>query len=440
MTHGQLIGEDVELKAVSIDTRKVSADDLFIAIKGERFDAHDFVSELTGKVAGALVHKPIQSDLPQVLVKDTKQALAQLASAWRDQYKKPVIGLTGSNGKTTTKEMLASILSENFKTGKTLFNNNNHIGIPKTILETKRNTDVLVLEHGTNHFGEIKYTAEIANPDYALITNIGASHLEYLKDIEGVYHEKKALLETTLRRGGYALINCDDRLLKRKTKNLENIITFGFSGKPDVKGRILSENEYGQAKLNIKYGKKEFNFELPLYGKSNAQNVLAAIAVALKLKMPILKIKRGINNLKQVKGRLYVEKYSDMILIDDTYNANPESLKNAIELMRKIKVFKVKSVILGDMFELGRRSKEIHENIASLLIKNKIAKAYLIGKQMKNLASKLDTKIEVKHFNRRTQLKKFLISNDFSNEVVLIKGSRGMRMEEFLDDIRSKAI
>ncbi len=433
------------IHAVTIDSRNVPSDSLFIAIEGEKFDGHNFVSEVVknGAVAVVINENRLSSfddiNVPLICVKNTTKALGDIAKAWRKKLNTKIIGITGSAGKTSTKEMLASILSEKFSVNKTLLNNNNHIGVPLTIFSTNNSHEFLVAELGTNHFGEIKYTADIASPDYALITNIGNSHLEFLKNKKGVLKEKRALFESTISNKGILFINNDDALLKNEADDYSNKITYGFKNEPDFKGEIKGYSDDGKAIISIKYKNKNLETEFPLYGEQNANNFLAAASVAFRVGLKKEEILLALNKIKPVEKRLNVKKFKDFILIDDTYNANPESMKYSISLLPRIKTFKKKIVILGDMFELGDEEIKLHQSLASVIKKNKINEIFLLGERMEYLFKELKKqKINSFHFQSRDELKSIIDEKDFQNSVVLVKGSRGMKMEEFVNTIEVK--
>ena len=429
---------------VSIDSRVVPVGSLFIAIKGDKFDGHDFVIDAVKKGASVvLINADKLSSLeninmPIVTVSDTTSALGELAAIWRKKLRTKIIGITGSAGKTTTKEMIFTLLSGKFKVNKTIGNNNNHIGVPLTLLSTTNRHDYLILELGTNHFGEIKYTADMAKPDYAVITNIGNSHLEFLKNRKGVFEEKAALLNVTTSNDGTLFINNDDSFLVNADKSYMKRITFGFEKKSDVKGRIKGYTNDGMPIIAISYKGKNSDFEIPLCGEQSAKNFLAAVATSLKLGIRSEEIRKGLKKLQPADKRLNVQNLRNFILINDTYNANPESMEMSLQLLSQIRKYKNHIAILGDMFELGDESKVLHEKLASVCIKNKIDFVYTIGKFMKYLNIKLKSKnIEALHFNDRESLKKFLTNESFANSVILVKGSRGMKMEEFVDIIKT---
>ncbi len=431
--------------SVSIDSRQINANSLFVAVKGEKFDGHDFVLEAIKKKASAVVinekylNRFNELPVPVITVKDTTTALGELAKIWRCKLSTKIIGITGSAGKTTTKEMLASILSEKFKVNKTLGNNNNHIGVPLTILSTNLVHEVLVLELGTNHFGEIAYTSNISQPDFALITNIGNSHLEYLKNKKGVLEEKIALFNTVAAKGGTVFINNDDNLLSKTMFNHPKRVTYGFDSAVDIKGEIKEINNEGKPVIAIQYKGKSSDFILTAYGEQNARNFLAAAAVALKLGLDKKEIAAGISKFKPIEKRLNVKKIKKTILIDDTYNANPESMRYAIDLMPEFKNYKRRIAVLGDMFELGEQSSKMHAELYKVIKRNKIDFVISVGSMMSNLESELNKNgVESIYYNDREELKKYLKGFDFSNSVVLVKGSRGMKMEEFVKVIEDK--
>jgi UDP-N-acetylmuramoyl-tripeptide--D-alanyl-D-alanine ligase len=433
--------------SVSIDSRVIKKNSLFVAIKGYRFDGHNFIKDAVKKGASAVVineknyRKHNSLEIPIITVKDTTLALGDLAKTWRKKLRTKIIGITGSAGKTTTKEMLSALLKEKYTVNKTIGNNNNHIGVPLTLFSTNNKHDFLVLELGTNHFGEIAYTSGIAQPNYALITNIGSSHLEFLKNKEGVLKEKIALFNSTISQNGILFINNEDRLLNNCIKNYPKILSFGFQKDSDIIGNIDSYTNDGRPVIEVVYKNKTIAQTFPLYGEQNAKNYLAAASIALKLGLNKKQILNGTSKFKPVDKRLNVKRFKNFILIDDTYNANPESMRHAFELLPNIKLFNRKILILGDMFELGEQSKKLHEQLAAHIRKNKIDSVYMIGKFMKYLNASLNKyKINNLYFETRQELKKYLIRLDLSNSVILVKGSRGMRMEEFVKIIESRVI
>ena len=435
------------VSSVTIYSRKVPSSALFIAIKGKKFDGHIFIKDAVRNGAKAIVinknylNKIGDVGLPIVAVPDTTIALGNIARLWRKKLNTRIIAITGSAGKTSTKEILVQILGEKFNISKTIGNNNNHIGVPLTILSTNNKNDVLVVELGTNHFGEIPYSAGIVQPDYALITNISDSHLEFFKNRNGVLKEKSALIQITNAHNGMIFINNDDKLLNKYGLKLNNKVTFAFDHKADIKGKITGYNNLGQAEIEVTFANKILRLSLPLYGEQNAKNFLAAIAIAIKLGLSEKEIKLAAQKLVAVDKRLNVKMHKDFILIDDTYNANPESMKFSLGLLGKISTYRHKIAILGDMFELGKNENKLHEKLFPLIKGNHIDSVYTIGNRMKHLAWSIkNSNIEIKHLRSRRALKSFLNKIDFSNSVILVKGSRGMRMEEFVHSIETREI
>lgn len=432
------------ISQVTIDSRNVPSNSLFVAIKGEKFDGHDFLYDAIKKGASAVLINDAKLNLcdrievPIITVKDTTLALGELAGIWRHKLRTKIICITGSAGKTTTKEMIFTLLSGKFRVNKTLGNYNNHIGVPLTLLSTTNKHDFLVLELGTNHFGEIKYTAEIAKPDYALITNIGNSHLEFLKNRKGVLKEKSVLFDITESRNGTLFINNNDSMLANANNDYRNRVTFGFGCNADVKGEITDYTNEGKPIVKIEYKRQRSAYNIPLYGEQSAKNFLAASAISLRIGLRSEEIRKRIAKIRAVDKRLNIQRMKDFILINDTYNANPDSMKISLELLSKIKIYPNHTAILGDMFELGKESRILHEKLSTVVVKNKIDCVYTMGKSMKFLHEKLKAKnINTLHFNKRNSLKKFLTQKSFAGSVVLIKGSRGMKMDEFVEIINT---
>ncbi|MCL6495679.1 MAG: UDP-N-acetylmuramoyl-tripeptide--D-alanyl-D-alanine ligase, partial [Ignavibacterium sp.] len=346
---------------------------------------------------------------------------------------------TGSAGKTTTKEILAAILSVKYRVNKTTGNNNNHIGVPLTLLATKAKHQIAVVEQGTNHFGEIKYTATISRPDLAVITMIGYSHLEYLKDRNGVLKEKSDLLKITVKNGGIAFINNDDDLLKKFGKSLKRKITFGFDNKSDYQAKILDIDKLGRPTVTIKYSKNLFKAKLPLVGEQNAKNFLAAFAIAKELKLTNKQILKGLKKIKSVGKRLEIKKYDETILINDSYNANPDSMKASLSLLNKMKPSFKKIAILGDMYELGNLSKKLHSEVGQFINELKLNEVYTVGKFSEDIFKQLDNRVPVKkHFKEKSSLLKSFRNKSLKQTVVLIKGSRGMKMEEIYSALEER--
>lgn len=425
--------------SVSIDTRTIRKSAVYFAIIGEKFDGHNFVEDAFRKGANAVVinksklEKFKRLNKPFVTVEDTTKAFGHLANILRKKYDWKIISITGSNGKTTTKEFLSSLLKEKYNVVKSEANNNNHIGVPLTILSAARDTDFIIIEHGTNHFGEIKYTADIAQPDFALITNIGESHIEFLKDIDGVFKEKEELFKSTLNAGGKLFVNVDDPYLNKYYGNNQSAVTYGFNRNCEVRGKVESVSDEGNLNLKIKHKKKEFSTALPVPGFSNAQNFLACVAVAVTLGLKKKELLTGTSKLKAIDGRMEIIKQSNRVVINDSYNSSPVSIKAALELLSGIKTYNRKAAILGDIFELGGKAKMIHQSLVLYIVKSNIQEVYTIGSNMKFLSKELAKQILIKkHFESSDDLMQFILDDGFEESVVLVKGSRGMKMEQYV--------
>ena len=429
MTGGVLYGADVPLESVATDSRLVESNQLFIAIKGERFDAHNFVADLVGKAGAALVHKKIDCDLPQVVVKDTLQALADLASEWRKQFTKPLIALTGSNGKTTLKEMIAAILSEDGNVLATHGNLNNNIGMPLTLLRLRDEHDYAVIEMGANHFGEIEFLTRIAQPDVAVVNNAGAAHLEGFKNLEGVAQAKGEIF-TGLGTHGVAVINADDTFADywMDFNTDREVIAFGIDNQSKISGRLLSDGG-----LMIKTGNKEVRANLKLLGRHNVMNALAATAATTALGIKLETIVDGLESMLPVKGRLApVAGINNSQILDDTYNANPDSAVAALDVLaqRKNTIF-----VLGDMGELGDSTTKMHESIGQKAKEAGVDRMYCLGAYSARACDKFgdNGKSFVEMDALLSVLKTDVGENLPDNVTILIKGSRTMKMERAVE-------
>ena len=427
------------VSSVSIDTRTLKKNSIYVAIKGANFDGHDFVNEAIKKGAKAIVvsnRKLRQYEnvtIPIISVKNTLNAYAVLARIWRNKLGAKVISITGSNGKTSTKEILAHLLEEKFKVHKTKANNNNQIGVPLTILSAPLGSEILILEHGTNHFGEIEFTAKVAEPDFALITNIGNSHIQYLESKEKILEEKVQLF-INLKKDGTVFINSDDPLLKSVKKNFIKNITYGFKGKVDIKGNKKSISN----QIEINGLDKIISVALPLLGHSNLSNYLAAVSIALSIGLSKKDIIKQTKTLKSIKGRLVEKKFKECTIIDDTYNSNPESVRSALKVLKEYDQRSNKILVIGDMLELGKNSEELHKALAKDIDSYKINEVYTIGKLTRKLSNEIKNVKIKKHFLNRISLVKYMGELETIDSVILFKGSRGMKMEDFLTALENR--
>lgn len=433
MCEGTLYGEDVAIECVERDSRQVQAGDLFLALKGERFDAHEFVPAIVGKASAALVSTLQPVNLPQVVVNDVRLALGQLAAAWRKQFTKPVVGLTGSNGKTTLKEMLTAILGLQGQTLATLGNLNNDIGVPLTLLRVRQEHDFAVIEMGANHFDEISYLTQIARPDVAVINNAGAAHLEGFGDIAGVAKAKGEIFQG-LTPSGYAVINADDTYADYwiELNDGHPMVTFGINQSATVQGRIDASN-----KLYIETAGQSIKVDLKLLGRHNQMNALAAAAVARSLGIDLALIKQGLESLQAVKGRLYPKQGLHAgLVIDDTYNANPTSTAAAVDVLASFQGKKI--MVLGDMGELGESGEQLHAAIGQQAKQLGIDGLYTLGKLSAQASVAFGDKAHA--FTDLGALLNALQHDLQPNTTVLVKGSRSARMERVVEALTTPTV
>lgn len=442
-TDGLLIQGNLsdKLSAISTDSRKLKPKEVFLALRGNNFDAHDFIPEaIKLKAGGLIVEKeltlPVPKELTIIKVKDTTLALGDIASFQRRKINPPVIAVTGSNGKTTTKEMIAWILSAGNRVLKNEGTKNNAIGLPQTLIQLTKEDRFAVVELGTNHFGEVSYLAKIARPNIGLITNIASSHLEFLKDLNGVLKEKSTLLDH-LEKPAIAVLCADDKLLKRLIleKDKKRIVfSYGIDEKSDFcASAIRARNGKVEFKVN-----RKFDFALSTLGYYNIYNALGAIAVARILGLAYPEIAARLSEFKFPKGRLNLVECKGLRFIDDTYNANPFSFQAALGALETVKCKGKKILVMGDMLELGRQKELLHRQIARS-ITNTCDVLVAVG-GLARLTAEAAENLGFKKHNifccadsqkaRELLLKKISPGRD---DLILVKGSRSMKMEEVLE-------
>jgi UDP-N-acetylmuramoyl-tripeptide--D-alanyl-D-alanine ligase len=435
-------------KGLSTDSRSISKGNLFLPIIGERFDGHDFIaSAIVGGASASLIQKDlveknklIPGDVILILVDDTLKALGDIAHFWRSKFEIPVIGLTGSNGKTTTKEMAAGIMGLTKRVLKNRGNFNNLIGLPLTLFEMNVSHEVAILEMGTNRRGEIERLTRIAKPDLGLITNIGPVHLEGLKSMDVVKEEKWDLFNN-MGISGVAIINGDDDLLNTVAGRWKGkTITFGIKKDADVRAERIKKSRDKGVSFTLNIGGNERNIMMSTLGEHNIYNALAAAASSWAVGIEYDLICEGLMSFKPIDGRMNIMRLKNgAFLIDDTYNANPESVSAALKTLKELRGKHVSTVILGDMLELGEWAEEMHEGIGSLLADTGVAKIFLRGRLTRTVAEgaiKKGFKNDQIYFPETaeeivTHLKSYLKKRDW----VLVKGSRKMKMEEIVQEI-----
>ena len=417
---------------ICTDTRKLEAGSVFFALKGGNFNANEFAQKANNAGCSIAVvdEEKYVTDAKIVLVEDVLKALQQLATHHRRQFKIPFLAITGSNGKTTNKELINAVLSKKFKTLATIGNLNNHIGVPLTLLNIKTEHEFAIIEMGANHQGEINELCLIAEPDFGLITNIGKAHLEGFGGEEGIKKGKSELYKYIRSKQGKVFINADDDVLNELAFDNDKV-TYGCKKLYDVIGKDCTTSETVSMKFTTRYGEKDWN-KLPLIntqivGSYNFINCLTAACVGNYFKVEDNLIKEALENYLPNMNRSQLVKTSRNTVLLDAYNANPNSMAVAIENFANYRSDK-KLVLLGDMFELGEYSHSEHQKIVNLLEEKKLQNVVLVGEEF----FKLDTK-QFQKFKTTLECLNYLKNLNVSENTILIKGSRGMKMETLQD-------
>jgi UDP-N-acetylmuramoyl-tripeptide--D-alanyl-D-alanine ligase len=427
-------GQDVKLTGCSTDTRQIKPGAIYVALSGSRFDGHDFVMEAQKKGAGAvIVEKPVTCDLPTLRVTDTRKALGDLARFWRQRFDLPMVAITGSNGKTTTKEMLRAIFAQKGSVLANQGNFNNDIGVPLTLFNLQAAHRYAVIEMGANHAGEIGYLTQIAQPSVATITQCAPAHLEGFGSIKGVALAKGEIF-SNLKSDGVAVINNDDEYanLWQQLAAPHQTSTFALDNRADVMATELRLNESG-SDFTLQSKSGDIAIHLPLAGRHNVMNALAASVCALACGCTLDAIQQGLQNLQPVKGRLQRRAgINGISLIDDTYNANPASLNAALAVLSNNT--SPYWLVLGDMNELGTESAEFHRQAGERAREFGVERLWAIGDMSRYAVESFGE--GAKHFVHHNELIQSLRAQLPSRATVLIKGSRGMQMEKVVSALQ----
>jgi UDP-N-acetylmuramoyl-tripeptide--D-alanyl-D-alanine ligase len=446
--HNKELLSKLKFSGVSIDSRKISKKQLFFAIKGNNFDGHNFIFDVFKKqVNCAVVSKKWYSqninkisrsfkNNALIIVNNTEKALQQLAAIYRDKFLLPVIAVAGSNGKTTAKDYIADVLSQKYSVLKTEGNYNNHIGVPLTLFNLTNKHQIAVLELGTNHFGEIDKLCKIAKPQFGIITNIGKEHLEFLKNLRGVAKAEGELVEYLKTVYGVFFLNADDNYLHkyRKQKNIK-IVAYSFKNKGIINAKFIKFNKFFP-QLEINFKNKKIKTQLKNIGFQSCNAALAAAAVGWYFDVPLNKIRYSLNNyVLDSKKRNCLINANNIWIIDDTYNSNPDSVIEALNNFNAYQINGKKFLVLADMLELGKSSKQEHFKIGKYIKKMKFDSLLTFGAQSyytflgaKGLKNNF-------YFNDKESLINFLNKIIKAGDAVLVKGSRSMAMESVVNKI-----
>lgn len=443
--------QKMEFETASIDTRSMPDGAVFFAIRGEQRNGHDFVIDASNRAgvvvvdskwwdeAGAKSANDIRCRV--AIVQDTIQALGELARLHRTKFSIPVLAVTGSSGKTTTKDMIVQVLEKKYNVHRTKGNFNNHLGLPLTILDMNETHEVSVVEIGMNHPGEIEHLCTIAVPTHGIVTNVGKGHLGFFDSIKDVAREKGMLfrwLEMDPER--VAFVNADDERVESQAETLTNTVRYGFDRDDvDVRGSIVTTDDEGRCTFSFRRSgsSEHYTIRLRAAGKHQAGNALAAVTVCLNFGVSPGSICNALKEFVPPDKRSVVRKVNGITIIDDSYNANPDSMKAAMEMFKTMKIPGKKLLVLGDMLELGSKSGEEHGNIGLLIPDMGFEYVFTFGQESEALYAASSVPFGG-HYTDKEQLVGDLLEYVNEGDAILVKGSRGMRMEEIIQFIENR--
>lgn len=446
-TDGRLLcgSEDTVLEHISIDSRTMKGNDLFVPIIGEKVDAHRFIGQaLEAGAAAALTseHDFMESEKPWIRVKDTKKALQALGSFYRDRLSIPLVGITGSVGKTTTREMVACALSAGYRVFKTQGNHNSQVGVPITISDISKEDEIGVIELGMSEPGELTVIARIAKIQMALITNIGVTHIEQLGSRENIYKEKLTI-QDGLCQGGILFLNGDDDLLKdTRAKEGCRTIYYGTGENCDYRAEDVHLEE-GFPAFTAVFGQERVPVRLAVMGTHNVLNAMAALAVASESRIPMEKAARCLSEFTGFKNRQQIYHTGTLTVIDDTYNASPVSMKAGLEVLNSISKAKRRIAVLADMKELGEDAPLFHYEIGEYIAAHPVDQVVVLGELAKEIARGVREKapgIGVKEFMEQGPLTVYLKEELKDGDCVLFKGSNTMRLGQVAEEFWKKQV
>lgn len=437
--YGELVNFDSAANDVVIDSRRVSGNSIFVALRGEQTDGHHFVRQALadGAVLCIVTKKWAEQNpdqrLPLWITDSPETALQKLAQTWRNRFQIPVLAITGTNGKTTTRAMCAAILTKKFNLHTTTGNLNNQLGLPLTLLRIKPGHSFSLLELGTNHFGEIALLCEIAKPNAGLITNIGFGHTEFFKSKAGVAKAKRELFDA-LDADGAAFINLNDEYIRKMNPKCRQI-TYGMQVEAAAYSGIIDAfDDNGCATLTVN---RDIRIKLNTPGKAMAHNALAAVAVGLHFGVEPDDIITALETFQPLQQRFNLIRAAGCRIINDAYNANPDSTRSAIETFTAMRLPGRRILVFGDMFELGSLSEACHQEIGKLIAESPIDRVYLYGPltEITQAAIQAAGGPETRHFHTKSDLLMALQNEVKSDDTVLVKGSRGNQLEEIIEGL-----
>ena len=436
-TGGRLLcgGEHIPLKHISIDSRAMAGDDLFVPLIGEKVDAHRFIGQAFEHGAAAVLtseHEEMEDERPWIRVEDTKQALQAIGSYYRKRLSLPLVGVTGSVGKTTTREMIAAALSARFRVYKTPGNHNSQVGVPITISEISSMDDIGVIELGMSEPGELTVISKIARINMAVITNVGITHIEQLGSKENIYREKLTI-QDGLTEGGILFLNGDDELLSA-TVAREGFKTVYFGTGENCSYRAVHVRLIeGRAVFTAVHGEERTTVHLQVMGGHHVQNAMSALAVARECGVPLEEAARELESFTGFQNRQQIYRNGGLTIIDDTYNASPVSMKASLDILRSLTAEGRRIAVLADMKELGPEADRYHYEIGTYLAANPVDEVVLLGELSKEIGRAVRESrsgIAVREFDTMADLTAYLQTDLTEGDCVLFKGSNSMRLKE----------
>ncbi len=440
--HGENIPADTEAEGVVIDSRQVGKNYIFVAIKGEHVDGHDFVRDVFEKDALAMIaERELDTDRPYILVESSLEALKKLAAYYREGLDTKIVGITGSVGKTSTKEFISSVLGQKYKVLKTEGNFNNEIGVPLTLFKIRDFHEVAVIEMGISDFGEMHRLSYMVRPDICVMTNIGLCHLENLGSRDGILKAKSEIFDFASRDAVAVLNMDDDKLYSVKEVKNRKPVYYGMNRNADVYAESVEANGiYGtKAVIFLKKEDKKIEVKIPLPGKHMVYNAMAAATVGEILGLGAEEIRQGIENIQSVGGRLHIIETEKYTIIDDCYNANPVSVRSSLDVLNNAEERKV--AILGDMFELGADEKKLHYQLGEYFKEKQIDMAVLAGELSENTYQGIrdsGAATQVYYYKTLEDLLEYLDIMVQEKDVILVKASHSMHFEKIVEKLRNE--